>query len=957
MIKLTPKAFAVLRYFVDRPGQLVSKQALFEAIWPQTYVSDIALSVCIREIRKAFNDDAKNPRFIETVHRRGYRFVARLIPAAPVPSPAFRVLNPFSTAISHTVGRAAELEQLQGWFEKTVQGERHIVFVAGEAGIGKTTLVETFMRMVESSTAVWIGLGQCVQQYGAGEAYLPVFEALGRLCRLSEGRQLISCLEQYAPSWLAQMPGLLQAEERQQVQQRTAGATQERMLREMAEALEAFTAQRAVILFLEDLHWSDTATLSLVSLLARRRESARLLVIGSYRPGDVLMDKHPLQSLIQELQLHGDCQELPVSGLSLSAVEAYCGQRLGERLSNVSADTSTLARTLHARTAGNPLFLAALTDALLRGELTLEMAGQVRTQGNTARPSSSPVPEVIRHIIERDIDRLDADEQLLLEAASVAGVEFFAASVAAGAEKAEDDVEQQCAALARRLQFIRQLAPSPDAEWPDGTLTTRYHFAHAIYQDVWYARIPAARRAVLHRRIGEREEQGYQDQAHTHAAQLAMHFERGRALERAVFYHQKAGENALRRSAHQEAIIHLTAGLSLLDALPDSRERGAQELALQNAVSIPLLALKGYGAPEAEDAYTRALVLCQQVGETPLLFPVLGGLLTVYHMRGELQRAWKLSEQMQSIACRTGSRVQQLWAHLLQGDLYYNRGNLTAAKSHLELSFAVYDPDQHSPRESNGRNDPGIACLASLASTLWLLGYPDQACASMQQTLRLAEQLGDPFSQSFAYVAATAFHLRCREAEETRKWAVRLIALAREHGFSMRIASGMIYYGWALAEQGEVAEGIAQLEQGLHAIQQTGAELGRPFYLALLAEAYAKAERILDGLSTIDEGLAIAEKNGDRFYEAELYRLRGEGLLAQADQKAEVAFQQAIDIAREQQAKSFELRAMMSLSRLWHQQGKKTEAHQLLSEIYSWFSEGFETKDLQEAKALLHHAA
>jgi predicted ATPase len=257
-------------------------------------------------------------------------------------------------------------------------------------------------------------------------------------------------------------------------------------------------------------------------------------------------------------------------------------------------------------------------------------------------------------------------------------------------------------------------------------------------------------------------------------------------------------------------------------------------------------------------------------------------------MRGELQRAWKLSEQMQGIAHQTGSRVQQLWAHLLQGNLYYNRGNLIAAKRHLEKSFALYDPDQHNPRESNGRNDPGIACLASLASTSWLLGYPDQARANMQQTLQLAQQLGDPFSQSFAYVAVTVFHLRCGEVQETRTWAERLIALARDHGFSMRIASGMIYRGWALAEQADVEEGIAQLEQGLQALQQTGAELARPLYLALLAEAYAKAGRIPKACSAIDEGLAIAEKNDDRFYEAELWRLRGESLLLQTNRKSNV---------------------------------------------------------------------
>lgn len=323
-ISLRRKTFAMLRYLVEHAGQLVTKDELLAAVWPGTVVTEGLLSGCINELRKALDDDPKSPHFIETVHGRGYRWIAPLTTAPPIQSPRSKVQSPQLTTenwqlASPLVGRETELTQLHEWLEKVLRGERQVVFVTGEPGIGKTTTVDAFLAQVVTSghvqsleappsSLLLVGRGQCIEHYGAGEAYLPVLEALGRLCRAQAGQDLITLLKQHAPTWLVQMPTLLADTELEAVQRRVQGATQERMLREMADALEVLTgvgtthASSLLILVLEDLHWSDVSTLDLLAFLARRREPARLLVIGTYRPVEMVSPEHPLRAVTQELQ-------------------------------------------------------------------------------------------------------------------------------------------------------------------------------------------------------------------------------------------------------------------------------------------------------------------------------------------------------------------------------------------------------------------------------------------------------------------------------------------------------------------------------------------------------------------------------------------------------------------------------------------------------------------------------
>jgi DNA-binding winged helix-turn-helix (wHTH) protein/tetratricopeptide (TPR) repeat protein len=588
-ISLRPKTFAVLRYLLEHPGQLVTKEGLLDAVWPETYVSDVVLKVCIREIREVLGDDPKVPQYIETVHRRGYRFIGQIADcglqiADSKPSdasgPSIRHQPPatdwppasdqLQSAIRHRqsainlVGRQAELAQLQRWLEKSVRGQRHVVFVTGEPGIGKTTLVEAFLEQA-SAAGLGVARGQCLEQFGAGEAYLPVLEALGRLCREPGRERLIALLGQYAPMWLVQMPSLISVADRERLQKEIFGATPERMLREMAEAVEALTAESPLVLGLEDLHWSDNATLDLITSLARRQGPARLLVIGTYRPTEVILSQHPLKAVRQELQMHGQCKELPLEFLTEAAVAEYLTRRFpGHRF------PVELAGLIHQRTDGNPLFMVNMVDYLLAQGILVERDGQWRLEGQLEEVKVG-VPEGIQQMIEKQIDRLTPEQQRVLEAASVAGVEFSAAAVAAALEEEVDQIEACCEGLGRGGQFLR---PTGVIEWPDGTVAARYCFTHSLYHSVWYQRVAKARRIRLHKRIGERMEVVFGNRAGEIAAELAMHFEHGRDYRRAVWYLRHAAENATRRYANREAIDCLTRALELVGRLPPAERSG-----------------------------------------------------------------------------------------------------------------------------------------------------------------------------------------------------------------------------------------------------------------------------------------------------------------------------------------------------------------------------------------------
>jgi len=952
VIPLTNKAFAVLRYLVEHAEQLITRDALLEAVWPGTFVSDAALTVCIHELRQALGEKAQAPQFIETVRGRGYRFLAPV--TAPVPAPTRHgalAASSSQSALSHPqsvglVGREAELLQLHQGFVTALQGERQVVFITGEAGIGKTTLVEAFLAQIAHDERVWIGYGQCIDQYGAGEAYLPILEALGRLCRGSEGRALVEFLWQAAPSWLLQMPALLSADEFDALQRRSGGATQERMLRELAEALELLTAERPFVLVLEDLHWSDGATLDWLTAVARRRDRARLLVLGTYRPVETIVQAHPLRTVVQELKRHSQCWELLVDYLSEAGVAAYVRQQFG-----ASDLPEGFPRVLHQRTNGNPLFMRALVEDMMQ-QGVLEKSPQGWGLRDALDSVAMEVPESLRQLIEDQLAHLRPEEQDILEAASVAGIDFSTAAVAAGVDATEEEVERCCAALCRRKQFLQVQGTT---EWPDGTVAARYGFIHALYQEVLYNRVSVGRRVRLHGRIGTRLEMGYGAQAREIAAELAMHCVRGRDAQRASQYLWEAGENALRRSAYPEAMTHLMQGLEVLASLPQSAERMQHELTLYMTLGAALIATKGQAAPEVEHAYNRTRELCDQLGDTRRLFTALYGLWLFYIARAAFQTAQGVATRLFDLGQRLHSPILLVDAHRALGATLFYRGKLAPACEHVQQGIALYDAHQPTPRVS--LYEAGVACLGFGAFSLWFLGYPEQALERGDRALRLAQELAHPFQLAAARFWITWLYLLRRQNQAAHEQADALIALCTAQGFPFFLALGTALQGGALMSQGQGEARIAQIRQGMAALHTTGEKVFQPYFLALLAEVHGQAGQIEEGLRLLSEALTGVRNSGECWWEAELHRLQGELLLRQTtpdEHQVAICLHRALDVARQQQAKSLELRAATSLARLWQSQDKHQEAYDLLAPVYEWFTEGLDTADLKEAKALLN---
>jgi DNA-binding winged helix-turn-helix (wHTH) protein/predicted ATPase len=927
-VVLKPKAFDVLAFLVRNAGRLVPQEELIDAVWPDTVVGDSSLKSCVRQVRRALGDRVRNPQFIETVHRRGYRFIAPVTAGeATPPTPAAPPAD-IPEAPPLLVGREAELRRLHDWLALARGGQRQLAFVTGGPGRGKTALVEAFRGQLGSD--VWVAAGQCFEQFGSGEAYLPVLEALGRLARGGGRERLLATLSAVAPTWLAHLPGLRGA-----AAEPTPATPPERMLREMAEALERLTAETPLVLVLEDLHWADYSTLDLLSALARRREPARLLLVATYRPVEAVLSGHPLRAVKQDLLARGLCHELSVGLLSEADVAGYLNARLpGEGL------PPGLAGLLHQRTEGHPLFLVGLVDDWLnQAVLTPRAGGWELTTDLDAL--AGRVPESVRALIEKQLDRLGRDELRVLEGASAAGVEFTAAGAAAAVEEDMIRAEECCEALARRYHLVQ---PKGTAEWPDGTVSARYRFAHELYHRVVAERVSGARQRLLHQRLGERLEAAHGEAPDEAAGELAVHFERGRDPTRAVRYFALAADRAARQYAHREAIDYLHRALAVVERLPPA-DRDPAELPLRVNLGLQLQVTQGFAAPAARRAYERARALCDPAGGDPIQFTVLWGLWLFHKVRSELPTARTMADELFALADRLKDPALVLQAHQALAVTTLCAGEPTATVDHMDRGTALYDRRRHHAHTFQFGQDPGVACRAFGAVALWLLGHPDRALAASREAARHANELVQPSSQALALMFAAMVHQCRRDARAARACADLSRTIGADQGMSFWHAGGTILCGWAAAEAGDRVAGIAMLHDGLDAWQATGSVTYRTYFLALLAEVLMGDGRTADALAALNEALALVEQTGERLFEAELHRLRGEALRSAGHADAEGCFHQALAVARRQAARSLELRAAVSLARLGP--GRP------LADVLAGFTEGFDTPDLTEARALM----
>jgi DNA-binding winged helix-turn-helix (wHTH) protein/predicted ATPase len=964
-VPLTPKAFDVLRYLVEHADRLVTQDEILEALWPETYVNPEVIKKYVLGIRKVLGDQPEKPAFVATFPKRGYQFIAAVRDESTA-SPSDASAN----AIKTIVGREDALAQLDGCLSKALNGQRQVIFITGEAGIGKTTLLDVFHRRAASRPHLRIARGQCVEGFGGKEAYYPVLEALGQLIRDDAGSPVVQILVKRAPTWLIQFSSLVKAEQREALQRETLGTTRERMVREICEALEAVTAENPLILILEDLHWVDVSTLDVISALARRRGPAKLVVLGTYRPADVVILQSPLKALKQDLLVHQLCDEVLLERLEQADVSQYLEAKFA-----TGSLPSGLSTLIYQHSGGNPLFMAAIVQDLLKDGLIAQEQGRW-TLTRPLQKIAPGIPDTLQQMIELQFELLSMPEQRILKSASVAGERFSVWTISSTLELDSERIENFCEELVEKKQFIQSAGI---LELANAEFSAHYEFRHSLYREFLYRRLSEVIRSKLHRAIGQRGEELYGKRAREIAAELAMHFDRGRDYKRAAKYFQQAADNAIRRFAYQEAVGLSRRGLELLGRLPDTDERADQELCLQLTLGVPLIATEGYAAPDVGSAYLKARALFRQLGETKDVSEVLWGLWTFHTLRADLKIAREIAEEFLRLAERLpypGLAMRGHWALEIN---FLHQGEFALTMEHFEKALSLYDPERHLDDAVLYAQNPGVAMPCFAAWALWFLGQPDQSLGRIGEALTLARKLSEPHGLAHALCFAAILHQLRREERMALEHAEAAIAVSHEHGLVLYQAMATVTRAWALSKQGRQQEPIEQMRQGIAAHQATGTEVILPHFLALLGEALNKTGQVEEGLCILEEALAVVHRNGECYYLAELYRLKGELLLAQsagrggsraavgrkavveaeppAFANAERCFSQSIEIAQRQAARSLELRVVMSLARLYQKQGKQQQARGLLAQIYDRFTEGFDTVDLREAKVLLDELA
>jgi predicted ATPase len=843
--------------------------------------------------------------------------------------------------LSQFVGRERELTTLHDLLGQVTEGRGQVVRVVGEPGMGKSRLLYEFRRGLLEQPVTYLE-GRCLS-YGSTIPYGPVLDLLRDHCGINdtESSEVITAKVhlslqevgldpvQDAPYLLHLLGVLAGSETVASLRPETVKA------RTFAILLQIFlrrSQQHPLILAIEDLQWIDPTSNDFLVALVEQLAGVPIFLLTTARPSTPvpwLRKSYATQIALAPL----------TSQESLHLVYAAFGTELVP---------AALVQRLLAQAEGNPLFLEELMQGLVeQGVCVRTPEGRVTlTEAWRTRPLTAiQLPPTVQGVLTARIDRLPGEAKALLQTLAVIGPTcswYLLRQVV----EAPDAALHQCLRALQEAELLYERPAMPEPE---------YVFKHALTQEVAYTALPRARRWEVHERTAQAIEGLFSHRLEEHYSELAHHYSHSRNTTKAVGYLQRAGRQAVQRSALVEAISYLTQGLELLTSLPSSPERTRQELDLLVALGPALMASRGYAAPEVEHTYARARTLCGQVEETPQLFPVLLRLRLFYLQRAAFQTAWELSEQCQSLAQRLQDPVRLLEAHQGSGTVLFWLGELTRAQAYFEAGVHLYAAEQHS-LASLHRQGPGVTCLTYAALSLWLLGYPDQALQRAQEALTLAREVSRPFLWAYTLTALVLLHQLRREEHHVQEWAEAIITVSREEGFPYFLAIGTIFRGWALAKQGQAEEGMAQLHQGLATHRTTGAKMAQSYLLAFLGEAYGVDGQPEAGLQVLDEALAAVRNTGERMYEAELYRLKGELLLmrsADHTAAAETCLHQALTIASYQQAKFLEVRAATTLARLWQQQGKRAEARALLATIYDWFTEGFDTPDLQDAKALL----
>ncbi|HEY2386976.1 MAG TPA: AAA family ATPase [Candidatus Binatia bacterium] len=909
VVALRGKTLALLEYLALRPGLLVTKDELLARLWPDVYVSEDVLVGCVRELRIAFGDTRGAPRYIETVYRRGYRWVAAAMEEDAADAAPTADLRRPAVAL---VGRDAEVAQLGRWFERAAAGARQVVFVTGDTGIGKTALVDGFVRAVAGEAAV--AFGQCREQYGPSEPFLPILDALER--SLPEG--LLTPSGGNAPPQLA------------------SGLMPERAVRLLGSAVEGLAGERPLVLVLEDLHWSDPSTLDVLSYLAHRREPCRLFVVATYRPTELILRRHPLRGLEQELRTHHYSVQLPIGRLTQDSVARWLAAKC-------PSPPAALVEWLYRRTEGQPLFLTTLFESLLS-------AGLVGCHDGAWQIAPGyidlGVPESLRLMIDRQVEDLGEADRQLLEAASVAGTHFSAASVAAAVVRELEEVEEGCDALARDGQFLRATGL---AEWPDGTVSGAYEFIHELHRGTLYARLSPAHLRLLHQRVGCRLERGYGVRADVIATELAQHFERGRDAARATKYLEQAATQYIWRGAHREAITTLRRALEMVRSFPDTPERVDRLIYLDLRLGASLLVGEDYADHAVKATFQRCAELAERAKALPPLLTALAGLHAYHAARAELGDALRIVPRLIELADMLPLPQATLVAHTCAAWSNWSRGRLAAAREHARRAL-VAKPETPMPFPSTF--DLVGYAFGTGAFAEMTRGDLAAARALSAQGLAWSRETARPVDRATALALAAMLHAFMNEPALAAEQAAEAVAVAEEHGHRQWRATARVVAAWAAALAKPGTKALAAIVEQIDAYTTLGLRAQLSPMLCLAAEAHAAGERKREALELLARAETHVRESGEEWYVAELYRLQGEIAHVRDPRAAQAAFERALATARTQGARLWELRAAASLAALWGRQRKRAAAREALDPVLGAFPADLDAPDLVAARAL-----
>jgi TOMM system kinase/cyclase fusion protein len=835
------------------------------------------------------------------------------------------------------VGRESEVTLLQERWEQAKAGHGQVILLSGEAGIGKSRLVQVLKDYVEAEPHTrW----ECrSSEYYQNTALFPLVDLFQRLLQFQAedtSDEKLAKLEQtlhqyrlpleetvplFAPLLALPLPehhypSLHLSPQRQR----------QKTLETIVAILLELAEHHPVLFIVEDLHWTDPTTLEFLNLVIEQIPTTSILTLLTCRP------------TVQPSWSHRSyLSEITVNRLSRNQIERMTTQVAGGK-----TFPPAVMQQLIERTDGVPLFIEELTKAVLEAGMLQDVDGQYVM---TSTLSSFAIPATLQDSLMARLDRL-VTAKAVAQYAAVIGRQFSYELLSTVSQLDAATLQRELGRLVE-AEIVYQRGVPPQAT---------YTFKHALIQDAAYEALLKSTRQQYHQRIAQVLEGQFPETAEAEPELLAHHYTEAGLIEQAVGYWHHAGQRANERSAHVEALAHLRQGLALLETLPETPERIRREVDMLIALGASLIATKGWAAPEVGETYTSAQQRCHHLEDPYQLFPVLRGLWSYSLVRAEYQRAHALGAQLLTLAQQVQDPAMLLEAYRGLGATLQFLGAAAEAYTHLAQGIALYDPQQHSASLFLYGEDTGVVCRSHAALALWWLGYPDQGLAQTDEAVTLAQHVAHPFSFGYALGFAAGFYQLYRDVRATQERAAATIRLATQQGFPHWMAHGACLHGWAVAHQGQAQEGIEQIHQGMRAFRATGAESGRSSFMALLAEIYGIMGQPEAGLTMLTEALALVDTTGERWYEAEIYRLKGALLLQLSSDnqaEAETCFHQAIAIAQNQQAKSLELRAATSLARLWQGQGKRAEAHALLAPVYGWFTEGFDTADLKDAKALL----